>query len=133
MGEKSQHQGKRSCAHVIFLSKSGGLSTSSSFSSRGSGNTPMLHEPRIQEELGKRVGFSRQAINALESEKHDPSLDLAYRIASSFQVPVDQIDDSKTQETRRIWKPAKNPARLLGSMRPFFTVKPAASRTWTTL
>ncbi len=44
-----------------------------------------------QEELGRRVGVSRQAINALETEKHDPSLDLAYRIASSFQVPVDQI------------------------------------------
>jgi len=44
-----------------------------------------------QEELGKRVGVSRQAINALETEKHDPSLDLAYRIASSFQVSVEQI------------------------------------------
>jgi putative transcriptional regulator len=44
-----------------------------------------------QEELGKRVGVSRQAIIALETEKHDPSLDLAYRIASSLQVSVEQI------------------------------------------
>jgi len=44
-----------------------------------------------QEELGKRVGVSRQAINALETEKHDPSLDLAYRIASAFEVPVDAV------------------------------------------
>lgn len=44
-----------------------------------------------QEELGKRVGVSRQAINALETEKHDPSLDLAYRIAHSFQVTVEQV------------------------------------------
>ena len=44
-----------------------------------------------QEELGKRVGVSRQAINALETEKHDPSLDLAYRISKEFGVTVEQI------------------------------------------
>lgn len=44
-----------------------------------------------QEELGKRVGVSRQAINALETEKHDPSLDLAYRISKEFEVTVEQI------------------------------------------
>jgi len=44
-----------------------------------------------QEELGKRVGVSRQAINALETEKHDPSLDLAYRISKEFGTPVELI------------------------------------------
>lgn len=44
-----------------------------------------------QEELGKRVGVSRQAINALETEKHDPSLDLAYRIATAFESSVEAI------------------------------------------
>lgn len=44
-----------------------------------------------QEELAKRVGVSRQAIHALETGKHDPSLDLAYRISSSFQVSVEKI------------------------------------------
>jgi putative transcriptional regulator len=44
-----------------------------------------------QEELGKRVGVSRQAINALETEKHDPSLDLAYRISKEFGVTVEQV------------------------------------------
>lgn len=44
-----------------------------------------------QEELGQRVGVSRQAIIALETEKHDPSLDLAYRISVEFGVPVEQI------------------------------------------
>jgi len=44
-----------------------------------------------QEELGKRVGVSRQAIHALETEKHDPSLDLAYRISKEFAVTVEQI------------------------------------------
>lgn len=44
-----------------------------------------------QEDLGKRLGASRQAIIALESDKHDPSLDLAYRIAALFGEPVETI------------------------------------------
>lgn len=44
-----------------------------------------------QEDLGKAIGVSRQAVNALETEKHDPSLDLAYRIASVFGQPVESI------------------------------------------
>lgn len=44
-----------------------------------------------QEELGRLLGVSRQAINALETEKHDPSLDLAYRIAAVFGLAVEAI------------------------------------------
>lgn len=44
-----------------------------------------------QEDLGKRVGVSRQAVNALETEKHDPSLDLAYRIAAAFAQSVEAV------------------------------------------
>ena len=44
-----------------------------------------------QEQLGQALGVSRQAVNALETEKHDPSLDLAYRIATVFGQPVEAI------------------------------------------
>ena len=44
-----------------------------------------------QAELGERLGVSRQAVNALETEKHDPSLDLAYRISAVFGRPVEAI------------------------------------------
>ena len=44
-----------------------------------------------QEELGQRLGVSRQAVIAIESDKHDPSLDLAYRIAALFAEPVEAI------------------------------------------
>ena len=44
-----------------------------------------------QEELAAATGVSRQAINALETERHDPSLELAYRIAAAFALPVEQI------------------------------------------
>jgi putative transcriptional regulator len=44
-----------------------------------------------QADLGQRLGVSRQAVIALESDKHDPSLDLAYRIAALFGEPVETI------------------------------------------
>ena len=44
--------------------------------------------------LGQALGVSRQAVNALETEKHDPSLDLAYRIAVLFARPVEEIFDN---------------------------------------
>jgi len=44
-----------------------------------------------QEELGRRLGVSRQAVNAVETGKYDPSLPLAIRIARLFGEPVEQI------------------------------------------
>ena len=44
-----------------------------------------------QAELGERLGVSRQAVIALESDTHDPSLDLAYRIAALFGEAVESI------------------------------------------
>lgn len=44
-----------------------------------------------QGELARRLGVSRQTINAVETDKYDPSLPLALRMASLFAVPVDQL------------------------------------------
>ena len=44
-----------------------------------------------QGELGRRLGVSRQTINAVETDKYDPSLPLALRMAKLFAVPVDQL------------------------------------------
>ena len=44
-----------------------------------------------QADLGQRLGVSRQAIIAIESDRHDPSLDLAYRIAALFGEAVEAI------------------------------------------
>ncbi|QLQ14040.1 MAG: helix-turn-helix transcriptional regulator [Brevundimonas sp.] len=49
-----------------------------------------------QEQLGQELGVSRQAVNALETERHDPSLELAYRIAALFQKPVEDIFENPT-------------------------------------
>lgn len=44
-----------------------------------------------QAELGERLAVSRQAVNAIENGKHDPSLSLAFRIAQLFERPVEAI------------------------------------------
>ena len=50
---------------------------------------------RSQAELGERVGVSRQAINAVETEKHDPSLSLAFKIAEAFELRIEDVFDPK--------------------------------------
>jgi len=44
-----------------------------------------------QGELANRLGVSRQTINAVETDKYDPSLPLALRMAKLFGVAVDTI------------------------------------------
>lgn len=44
-----------------------------------------------QEQLGKLVGVSRQAINAIETEKYEPSVWLAYDIAQAFHVAIEAV------------------------------------------
>ncbi|MFT3996280.1 MAG: helix-turn-helix transcriptional regulator [Asticcacaulis sp.] len=44
-----------------------------------------------QADLAARLNVSRQAVIAIESDKHDPSLDLAFRIAAIFERPVEAI------------------------------------------
>ena len=44
-----------------------------------------------QEELANRLGVSRQAINAIERGKHDPSLQLAFSIAEVFDNIIGDV------------------------------------------
>jgi putative transcriptional regulator len=44
-----------------------------------------------QQELGMRVGVSRQAINAVETGKFDPSLPLALKLARVFDTTVEAL------------------------------------------
>ena len=43
-----------------------------------------------QQELADRVGVTRQTVNAIEGNKYSPSLEVAFRIAQVFGVPLDQ-------------------------------------------
>ncbi len=44
-----------------------------------------------QADLAGRLGVSRQTVNAIETEKYDPSLPLAFAIARLFSSRVDEI------------------------------------------
>lgn len=46
-----------------------------------------------QAELGGRLGVSRQAVNAIETGKYDPSLPLAFKLSRLFCVPIEEIFD----------------------------------------
>lgn len=44
-----------------------------------------------QEELAKKLGVTRQTIIAIEKEKYDPSLILAFKIAKFFKVNIEEV------------------------------------------
>lgn len=44
-----------------------------------------------QADLGRKLEVSRQAVNGFESEKFDPSLDMAFKIASLFDVAIEDV------------------------------------------
>ncbi|PKO13651.1 MAG: transcriptional regulator [Chloroflexi bacterium HGW-Chloroflexi-10] len=49
------------------------------------------HNEMTQEQLAVKVGATRQTINAIESAKYAPSLELAFRIALAFDVPLEEV------------------------------------------
>tara|TARA_R110000868_G_scaffold134523_8_gene346586 strand:+ start:2222 stop:2434 length:213 start_codon:yes stop_codon:yes gene_type:complete len=44
-----------------------------------------------QQSLADRIGVSRQAVNAVERGKHDPSLQLAFDIADQFNLRIEDV------------------------------------------
>jgi putative transcriptional regulator len=46
-----------------------------------------------QAELGERLGVSRQAVNAIETGKYDPSLPLAFKLSRLFDMRIEEIFD----------------------------------------
>ena len=48
-----------------------------------------------QADLAVQLDVSRQAVNAIETGKHDPSLPLAFRIARLFDMPIEKIYDDE--------------------------------------
>jgi putative transcriptional regulator len=46
-----------------------------------------------QAKLGEMLDVSRQSVNAIENERYDPSLPLAFAIARVFDLPIEDIFD----------------------------------------
>jgi len=48
-----------------------------------------------QADLADRAGVSRQTINAIETEKYDPSLPLAFTLARIFKSKIEELFDDR--------------------------------------
>lgn len=46
-----------------------------------------------QAELAARLGVSRQTVNAIENERYDPSLPLAFALGRLFEMPIECVFD----------------------------------------
>ena len=44
-----------------------------------------------QDELSKLAGVTRQTVNAIENDKYDPSLSLAFQLAAILHIRVDEL------------------------------------------
>ena len=48
-----------------------------------------------QSDLAVKLGVSRQTINAIETEKYDPSLPLAFKVARLFKLKIEEIFEAE--------------------------------------
>ena len=49
------------------------------------------HDEMTQQQLAEKAGVTRQTIIAMEQAKYSPSLELAFRIAQIFDVPLNEV------------------------------------------
>jgi putative transcriptional regulator len=49
------------------------------------------HGEMTQQALADEIGVTRQTVNAIELGKYSPSLEVAFRIAAVFGVPLDEV------------------------------------------
>jgi putative transcriptional regulator len=54
-----------------------------------------------QQALAEKAGVSRQTIIAVEAGKYSPSLELAFRIADAFQVPIGDVFDYEVKGDKK--------------------------------
>jgi len=64
-----------------------------------------FHDEMTQQQLAEKVGVTRQTIIAMEQEKYSPSLELAFRIALVFEVPLEEVfsydAEVKSKDTKK--------------------------------
>jgi putative transcriptional regulator len=52
-----------------------------------------------QQELAEKVGVTRQTVIAIEGDKYAPSLEVAFRIAHVFGVPLEEVFQYESDES----------------------------------
>lgn len=55
-----------------------------------------------QEELAKKCGVTRQTINAIENNKYDPTLALAFKLAEILETTVDGLFCCRGEKVLRL-------------------------------
>jgi len=56
------------------------------------------HDEMTQEQLAEKVGVTRQTIIAIEGGRYAPSLELAFKIALAFGVPIWEVFSYETED-----------------------------------
>lgn len=54
-----------------------------------------------QQQLAESVGVSRQTIISIEAGKYSPSLELAFRIAETFNVKISEVFDYEVKGEKK--------------------------------
>jgi len=57
-----------------------------------------FRDEMTQQQLAEKVGVTRQTIIAMEQDKYSPSLELAFRIARIFEVPLEEVFSYHTED-----------------------------------
>ena len=59
------------------------------------------HDEMTQQQLAERIGVTRQTVNAIELAKYSPSLEVAFRVAEVFSVPLDEVFQYEGRKEKR--------------------------------
>jgi putative transcriptional regulator len=57
-----------------------------------------MADEMTQQELADKTGVTRQTMVAIENGKYSPTLELAFRIARVFKVPIDEVFSFNDEE-----------------------------------
>ena len=60
-----------------------------------------LGSEMTQQELAEKIGVTRQTVIAIEQDKYSPSLDVAFRMARVFGVPLEEVFQYETDAESR--------------------------------
>ena len=55
------------------------------------------HREMTQQDLAEKVGVTRQTVNAIELGKYSPSLEVAFKIAAVFKLPLEEVFQFKAR------------------------------------
>jgi putative transcriptional regulator len=80
-----------------------------------------------QGELAEKLGMSRQTINAIETQKYEPSLPLVFKMARLFKQPIEEIADTEPGGARSVGRGARMQSKARAEMKPLLHPRRSSS------